>query len=125
MTCGTAGRPAKPDQSVPPGELLRQLQRTLQFLQYSELSTFDGEALMKACANIGMYKSIELQNDTSEFFQRLLEKLESEVFVPKHPKPCKIIDPRLPPKSAFGFCRRCGEIFESGILIQKLSQPTA
>lgn len=26
-----------------------------------------------------MHKSIELQNDTSEFFQRLLEKLESEV----------------------------------------------
>lgn len=86
-TCGTAGRPARPDHTVPPGEVLRQLQRTMQFLQYSELSTFDGESLMKACANIGMYKSIELQNDTSEFFQRLLEKLESEVTSPSR---CKV-----------------------------------
>lgn len=78
-TCGTAGRPARPAVLVLPGEVLHQLQRTMQFLQYSELSTFDGEALMKACSNIGMYKSIELQNDTSEFFQRLLEKLEAEV----------------------------------------------
>ena len=62
------------------GEVLRQLQRTMQFLQYSELSSFDGVDLMKACSDIGMHKSIELQNDTSEFFQRLLEKLVSCVW---------------------------------------------
>jgi hypothetical protein len=75
-------RPARTtNQRVPHGEVLRQLQRTLQFLQYSELSTFDGVDLMKACSDIGMHKSVELQNDTSEYFQRLLEKLVSALYM--------------------------------------------
>jgi hypothetical protein len=59
-------------------QVLRQLRRTMLFMQHSELSTFDNADMVKSCRDIGMHKSIELQNDTTEFFQRLLERLETE-----------------------------------------------
>jgi len=36
--------------------VLRQVQRTVHFLQHSELSSFDGIDLMEACRDIGMHK---------------------------------------------------------------------
>jgi hypothetical protein len=93
--------------------VLRQVQRTVHFLQHSELSSFDGVDLMEACRDIGMHKvllpavpsstfpavvifllmlswyfpqAIELQNDASEFFQRILERLEAETH-PRHLPP--------------------------------------
>jgi len=77
--CGAGKRPEKPAARVPRGDVLRQLKRTMQFMQHCELSTFDGTEMMNACSDIGMHKSIQLQNDTTEFFQRLLERLETEV----------------------------------------------
>ena len=77
--CGAGKRPEKPAARVPRGEVLRQLRRTIHFMQHSELSSFDGVDMMNSCKDIGMHKAIELQNDTTEFFQRLLERLETEV----------------------------------------------
>ena len=77
--CQTGKRPERPAVRVPRGEVLRQLRRTLQFMQHSDLSTFDGVDMMNSCKDIGMHKPIELQNDTTEFFQRLLERLETDV----------------------------------------------
>jgi len=77
--CQTGKRPERPAARAPRGQVLRQLRRTLQFMQHSQLSSFDGVDMMTSCKDIGMHKPIELQNDTTEFFQRLLERLEIEV----------------------------------------------
>ena len=77
--CGTGKRPDKPAARVPRGEVLRQLRRTMHFMLHSELSSFDSVDMMTSCKDIGMHKAIELQNDTTEFFQRLLERLETEL----------------------------------------------
>ena len=45
-------------------QVLRQLRRTMLFMQHSELSTFDNADMVKSCRDIGMHTSIELQNDT-------------------------------------------------------------
>ena len=78
MACEQGERPEKVD-PVPHGELLRQLQRTFRFMVDSELQSFDPIQLVEACRDLGLHFKVTSQNDSSEFFDKLLERVEREV----------------------------------------------
>ncbi len=76
--CEQGERPEKVDPVVH-GELLRQLQRTFRFMVDSELQSFDPIQLVEACRDLGLHFRVTSQNDSMEFFDKLLERLEREV----------------------------------------------
>jgi ubiquitin C-terminal hydrolase len=76
--CEQGERPEKVD-PVAHGELLRQLQRTFRFMVDSELQSFDPIQLVDACRDLGLHFRVTSQNDSMEFFDKLLERLEREV----------------------------------------------
>lgn len=78
VICEQGERPEKVD-PVPHGELLRQLQRTFRFMVDSELQSFDPIQLVEACRDLGLHFRVTSQNDSSEFLDKLLERLEREV----------------------------------------------
>lgn len=78
MVCEQGERPEKVDPVVH-GELLRQLQRTFRFMVDSELQSFDPIQLVEASRDLGLHFRVTSQNDSMEFFDKLLERLEREV----------------------------------------------
>ena len=83
MACEQGERPEKVD-PVPHGDLLRQMQRTFRFMVDSELQAFDPIQLVDACRDLGLHFRVTSQNDSSEFLDKLLERLEREVGGKEH-----------------------------------------
>jgi len=83
MACEQGERPEKVD-PVPHGDLLRQMQRTFRFMVDSELQSFDPIQLVDACRDLGLHFRVTSQNDSSEFLDKLLERLEREVGGKEH-----------------------------------------
>jgi len=83
VACEQGERPERVD-PVPHGDLLRQLQRTFRFMVDSEMQSFDPIQLVEACRDLGLHFRVTSQNDSSEFFDKLLERLEREVGGKEH-----------------------------------------
>jgi ubiquitin C-terminal hydrolase len=83
LVCEQGERPEKVD-PVPHGDLLRQMQRTFRFMVDSELQSFDPIQLVDACRDLGLHFKVTSQNDSSEFLDKLLERLEREVGGKEH-----------------------------------------
>jgi uncharacterized UBP type Zn finger protein len=88
MACEQGERPEKVD-PVPHGDLLRQLQRTFRFMVDSELQSFDPIQLVDSCRDLGLHFRVTSQNDSSEFLDKLLERLEREVGGKEHSEALK------------------------------------
>jgi len=58
---------------------MRQMQRTFCFLRDSELQSFDPALLVESCRDLGLHFRVQAQNDTTEFLEKLLERLEKEM----------------------------------------------
>mmetsp|Transcript_39620 Transcript_39620/g.93227 ORF Transcript_39620/g.93227 Transcript_39620/m.93227 type:complete len:2695 (+) Transcript_39620:129-8213(+) len=86
--CEQGERPEKVD-PVAHGEVLKQLQRTFRFMVDSELQSFDPIQLVEGCRDLGLHFRVTSQNDSSEFFDKLLERLEKEVGGKQHPETLK------------------------------------
>ena len=83
MACEQGERPEKVD-PVPHGDLLRQMQRCFRFMVDSELQSFDPIQLVESCRDLGLHFRVTSQNDSSEFLDKLLERLEREVGGKEH-----------------------------------------
>ena len=83
MACEQGERPEKVD-PVPHGDLLRQMQRTFRYMVDSELQSFDPISLVESCRDLGLHFRVTSQNDSSEFLDKLLERLEREVGGKEH-----------------------------------------
>lgn len=60
-------------------EVLRQLQRTFRFLQDCNKGCFDPINFVEACAALKLQFPVTSQNDTSEFYDKLLDNLEASL----------------------------------------------
>lgn len=68
------GKKAAKDADI---EVLRQMQRTLRFMHDGRSGCYDAFALVEACQALQLQYPVTSQNDASEFYDKLLDTLES------------------------------------------------
>eukprot|EP00930_Biecheleria_cincta_P083188 TRINITY_DN72811_c0_g1_i1.p1 TRINITY_DN72811_c0_g1~~TRINITY_DN72811_c0_g1_i1.p1 ORF type:complete len:2471 (-),score=483.43 TRINITY_DN72811_c0_g1_i1:91-7461(-) len=62
-----------------PGDVLRHVQRLFWFMQESETGVYITDPLVKACKTLKLEFPVERQNDASEFFDKLCDRLDETV----------------------------------------------